>query len=239
MTHYNDSRWADPEFSDMYANNADDIIQERRRLIGVLLSYYGKFYGEKNSVRTLDLGCGDGTITHELAGRFGNTVPALLDGSDDMLAKAKSLLGGVEGARFIKASFEELLSGEVTLDSGYDFIFSSLAIHHLYAEQKAGMYRLAYESLRPGGSFVNIDVVHPASARLEEWYLDTWRAYLRERASSGEFEDFTKLYKENPDNKPDTLDSQLAMLKDAGFAEVDCHYKDGIFAVFGGVRPAG
>jgi len=240
MTRYDQSRWADREFSDGYADKAEDIIQERRRLIGVLLSYYAKFYGDKESVRALDLGCGDGTVMRELAVRFGNVTPTLLDGSDAMLDRAKERLGEVEGARFVRSSFEELLEGGTSIDGGYDLIFSSLAIHHLYAEQKAALYKLVFDSLASGGSFVNIDVVLAPSERLESWYLDNWREYITARAKAArvdEFTDFTLQYKENEDNKPDTLEVQLGMLRDAGFADVDCHYKDGIFTVFGGRKP--
>jgi tRNA (cmo5U34)-methyltransferase len=240
MTHYDESRWSDSEFSDKYTNHADDIILERRRLIGVLLSYYGKFHADRERVRTLDMGCGDGTLTHELVGRFGNVSPTLLDGSADMLNKAKALLEGGDRAEFIHASFEEILSGKVTLDWGYGLIFSSLAIHHLYATQKAALYQVAYEKLQPGGGFMNIDVVLPPSGRLESWYFNTWHDYVEARAKSTgipEFGDIPRFYKENEDNKPDSLDDQLNMLRAAGFAETDCYYKDGIFAVFGGVKP--
>ena len=35
-------------------------------------------------------------------------------------------------------------------------------------------------------------------------------------------------------NKPDTLEAQLNVLKGTGFLDVDCYYKHGMFAVFGG-----
>jgi len=37
-------------------------------------------------------------------------------------------------------------------------------------------------------------------------------------------------------NKPDTLSNQLTALEEAGFLDVDCYFKNGIFAVFGGKR---
>ena len=44
-------------------------------------------------------------------------------------------------------------------------------------------------------------------------------------------------YKENPDNIPDTLESQLHALTAIGFQDVDCHFKYGIFSLFGGRKP--
>ena len=52
------------------------------------------------------------------------------------------------------------------------------------------------------------------------------------------FSDVTRRYKAYDENKPDTLDSQLNALRDIGFCEVDCFYKYGVFAVFGGKREA-
>jgi tRNA (cmo5U34)-methyltransferase len=43
-------------------------------------------------------------------------------------------------------------------------------------------------------------------------------------------------YKANPDNIPDTLESQLEVLKDIGFEDVDCYCKYGIFSMFGGSK---
>jgi len=37
-------------------------------------------------------------------------------------------------------------------------------------------------------------------------------------------------------NKPDTLANQLRALKSAGFVDVDCYFKNGIFVVFGGAK---
>ena len=37
-------------------------------------------------------------------------------------------------------------------------------------------------------------------------------------------------------NRPDTLERQLAYLREADFVNVDCYFKSGIFAVFGGMR---
>ena len=48
--------------------------------------------------------------------------------------------------------------------------------------------------------------------------------------------DVPQRYKHNPDNHPDSLRDQLAMLEAAGFTAVDCYYKFGIFAMFGGQK---
>ena len=43
------------------------------------------------------------------------------------------------------------------------------------------------------------------------------------------FDDIIRRYKDNKDNKPDTLGDQLDALKAIGFKDADCFYKYGIF----------
>lgn len=48
-------------------------------------------------------------------------------------------------------------------------------------------------------------------------------------------EDIIRRYKDPSSmNKPDALEDQLEALRETGFRDVDCYYKNGIFAVFGG-----
>ncbi len=54
--------------------------------------------------------------------------------------------------------------------------------------------------------------------------------------SSESFQHIPDQYKNNPDNNPDTLENQLKSLKSAGFNNVDCYYKYGIFSVYGGQK---
>jgi tRNA (cmo5U34)-methyltransferase len=52
--------------------------------------------------------------------------------------------------------------------------------------------------------------------------------------TNGQFDDIIRQYKNNEDNKPDTLHDQLNALGAMGFKDVDCYYKYGIFTMFGG-----
>jgi tRNA (cmo5U34)-methyltransferase len=72
---------------------------------------------------------------------------------------------------------------------------------------------------------------------LEKWYLSLWRQWIAEHREKERREDLLGIpdqYKRNPDNTPDTLESQLEALQSIGFKEVDCYYKYGIFCLFGG-----
>jgi len=203
-----------------------------------LKSFYGHFIGNKTNNNVLDLGCGDGIITYELL-RIGDSIVAtLIDGSEDMLNKAAERLKGFKNINFIKASFQELLDKKIALQN-FDFIVSSLAIHHLTMKEKKALFKTIYSHLNVRGYFLNIDVILAPSDALEQWYLSLWREWISERKitmgiEGNSYDDIIQRYKDNRDNKPDTLDKQLKALKSIGFKDVDCYYKYGIFTMYGG-----
>jgi tRNA (cmo5U34)-methyltransferase len=186
----------------------------------------------------LDLGCGDGLFIQELLKVFSPASVTLVDGSTEMLEAAKLRLAGQKNIDFVQASFQKLLTDD-PLKGGFDFIYSSLAIHHLPFEEKKKLYACISKHLSSGGHFVHYDVVLPPTAKLGKWYLSLWSEWISGHPVREHREKLLGIpdqYKANPDNIPDTLESQLEALKDIGFSNVDCFYKYGIFALFGGSR---
>ncbi len=242
MTQFSKTNWAKAEFSGNYIEKADIYIVERRRMAGILRSFYEHFIkGQTDAARTLDLGCGDGFLTEVIVKTDDSVRPTLADGSGHMLEKARQRLAGFGNASFIKAEFQELISGGKTLEGGYDFIMSSMAIHHLNAEEKRSLFGWVRDNLKTGGFFVNIDVVAPPDDPLGRWYMKLWEDWMKEKMSllgreDEDVRDVIKRYKTLEENKPDTLDYQLDELRHAGFRSVDCFFKYGIFAVFGAMK---
>jgi tRNA (cmo5U34)-methyltransferase len=240
MTEFEKTNWSQPEFSRGYRDNADVFIVERRRMLAILQSYYAHFLKNGRQRTMLDLGCGDGIVASAVAEIDNGVSVTLVDGSRDMLKKAKERLKSLKQAACVPASFQEIIRKDL-LRGYYDFIASSLAIHHLTMQEKAALFRKIFKLLNRGGHFVNIDVVLAPSASLEKWYLSLWRDWIDERKwdlgiESDQFNDITRRYK-NAENKPDPLLRQLEALKAAGFADVDCYYQYGIFTIFGGRKP--
>ncbi len=238
MVKFNNSNWAKAEFSQEYRDNADVYIVERRRLLEILKSFYKFFLYDRKRINILDLGCGDGIVTHGLLEIDDSMSATLIDGSEDMLNKAKERLKGFHNIHYIKASFQEILNKDI-LQKQYDFIVSSLAIHHLTMDEKISLFKKVFTCLHPEGYFLNIDVVLSPDENLEKWYILLWKEWIDERKKSSGvegdfFDDIIDRYKNNKDNKPDTLENQLNALKDIGFRNVDCFYKYGIFSMYGG-----
>ena len=238
MAQFEKSRWADDDFARNFRDEAEIYLPFRRQFMAMATSFYGHFLAPASAARVLDLGCGDGLFMAELSRSFPPAQATLVDGSAAMLAAAQKRLGIRENIHYLLASFQELLSHDpITTD--FDFIHSSLAIHHLPLAEKKRLYAYIYRHLAPGGCFVHHDVVLPPSDKLEKWYLSVWRQWIREHPDAARREKLLNIpdqYKGNPDNVPDTLAAQLAALQEIGFHDVDCYGKWGIFALFGGSR---
>jgi tRNA (cmo5U34)-methyltransferase len=239
METFSDSSWAKEEFSKNYLAKADIYIVERRKMFRLVTSFCGYFFGGRKGISLLDLGCGDGMLTEEIL-KIDTTVSGtLVDGSGPMLQKARERLHTYHNLHFVEASFQELLRGKVIL-SDFDFCLSSQAIHHLDMKDKASLFKYIQSHLRAGGSFVNVDVVRAPTNELQEWYYAMWRDWMhgmfaRHNVKDEMPQDVITRYKDPASmNTPDTLEAQLEALTEAGFRDVDCYYKNGIFAVFGG-----
>ncbi len=240
MTDFEKSAWADNRFAESYLDKAEIYVVERRKMLWFVTSMVSHFYGEAG-IRVLDLGCGDGIVTHELLKVNGNITAALVDGGDAMLRKAKERLGSYSNIKFVRASFQEILEEKTALGD-YDVCVSSMAIHHLDLNEKSALFRFIHAHLNPGGRFVNIDVTLAPSEELQSWYLEIWKDWMSHMMAQYNVkdevpEDVIGRYRDPVSmNKPDTLADQLNALEAAGFRDVDCYYRNGLFAVFGGKR---
>ncbi len=238
MSKFEKSRWAESDFSQNYRDEANVYLPFRSQFIETTISLFAHFIDSNAKVKVIDLGCGDGLFIQELLKAFTPASVTLVDGSTEMLEAAQNRLGENGNIRFIKASFQDLVARE-PLTEKFDLIYSSLAIHHLPFEEKKHLCEYIHNLLSPNGFFVNYDVVVPPSEKIEKWYLALWMQWIREhpdKEMSEKLLGIPEQYKGNTDNIPDTLESQLQALQEIGFNGVDCYFKHGIFALFGGFK---
>lgn len=205
----------------------------------IVASFFLHFFDGRKGISLLDLGCGDGVFTEELLKIDDRIEATLVDGSEPMLERACQRLDAYHCVRFIRASFHDILERGIDLPE-VDLCLSSQAIHHLEMKDKASLFKYIYAYVKANGYFVNIDAVRAPSTEVQEWYFAMWKdrmgkMFRRRRIDDEVPQDIIKRYEDPASmNKPDTLDAQLDALRDAGFNDVDCYYKHGIFAIFGG-----
>lgn len=236
MSKFDKSRWAESDFSQGYRDEADAYLPYRRTFIEMTTLFYEHFLSQNTGNKVLDLGCGDGFFIEELLKADTQINAVLIDGSQEIMTAAKERLTNHENIQLIQATFQELLTDK-PIPEDFDFIFSSLAVHHLTLNEKIQLYNFIHDHLKPGGCFINFDVVLAPTDDLESWYASIWSKWIEcqvDLKNRKKLMEIPQLYKDNLDNTPDTLKSQIEALEKIGFQNVDCYFKYGIFSLFGG-----
>lgn len=154
--------------------------------------------------RFVDLGTGDGRLLALVRTRHSNAEGIGLDSSAPMLDRAQARFNGDS---LIELREHNLRRRLPEMGVGDAFV-SGLAIHHLEDERKQELFGEIHALLTPGGVFANLDLVRSASSRLHE----------RFRREIGRVED-------DPTDRLAELGEQMGWLREAGFSEVDCHFK--------------
>jgi len=166
--------------------------------------------------RFLDLGTGDGRLLALVRSRHPGAAAIGLDSSEPMLTRAAERF---DGDPSVDLRIHDL-SHPLTTTGPVDAVLSGLAIHHLEDARKRELFAEIHALLSPGGVFANLDLVAPASQRLHE----------RFRCEIGRTED-------DPTDRLADLSDQLAWLREAGFGEMDCHFKWLELALMIAVKP--
>lgn len=242
------TRWAKSKDVLNYLEHADILVPERSAFRSLLKSFFSHYLGTKKDIRLLDLGSGDGAMVSVILDVLAPGVmlhATLVDASTDMLKKAKENLSERCSLELLEMTLEHAALGGLKEEGvrEIDLCVSSLAIHHLITKDKATLYNAAFGALAPGGYIINMDTTLAPSVELEEFYAtlreeDSLKAAKEKGINISTLDDIINWHK-NPEHhsRLDTLETQLEMLKRAGFIEVDCFYKKGVFSAFGGMRP--
>jgi len=216
----------------------DDIAQvydqERRALIPCFDEFYGAaveslpFKTEEN-FQVLDLGAGTGLLSQFILTKFPNAQVTLLDFASEMLAQAQRRFATSTQVQYCVADYIQS-----PLPGNYDAIVSSLSIHHLKVKEKKELFAKIFGALRAGGIFVNADNVKGPTPALDKLYKEQW---TRQVLNSGlKEEQIQSAFKRTKIDRLSPLAYQMKWLKQVGFVEVDCIYKNFQRAVFVGAK---
>jgi SAM-dependent methyltransferase len=156
--------------------------------------------------RVLDLGSGDGRLLDLVLRARPNAVGVAVDFSPHMLERLRRRFAQSSRVEIVAHDLDDPLPAFATFDA----VVSSFAIHHLAHERKRQLYGEIRRILNGGGVFCNLEHVASASAYGHARFLEDMG---------------TKPEEEDPSNKLLDLETQLAWLREIGFADVDCYWK--------------
>jgi len=216
---------------EVFDATASTYDQDRARLIPGCDSFYrwGVDLIPAGAKTIVDLGAGSGLLTQLVRQRFPNAKIHLIDFSAAMLDLARKRLGDDPNLTFTQADY-----ATDPIPTGVCAIVSSLSIHHLEDEAKRRVFRKVWEALKSRGAFVNAEQVAGPTPELDDRYRALWLRQVRALGAS-EQQINDSLYRQQQDRCVD-VGRQLAWMRDAGFADADCWYKEARFAVLAGTR---
>ncbi len=180
--------------------------------------------------RVLDLGGGNGALAAAVAAKFPHVRVEIWDTDPDMLAAAR-----VRCARYGRRISYVARSFAGTLPR-CDAVVACIALHHVKdLGVKAKIYANIRRALRAGGIFANADCTMSAAPKIRAASFQGWADFMRGQG-------YTKLeicrhfaaWAKEDFYPP--LANELKLMGDAGFTTPECFWKNGPFAVFGGVK---
>jgi len=216
------------------------LLDVQEDLLRRLFTRHGRAVG-----RFLDVGAGDGASSElllDLEGVGSGSSAVLVDFSEPMLSRAGQRLARFGGRwQAVRGDLRDPSWQEGLPAGAFDAAVSSYAIHHLTGERKRALFGELFERLAPGAMFLNMDVVSiggPLRGLFDEQMVAN--ALTAEHAHGGarsreEIE--RELLADEDEDRPDPLAAQLHWLQEAGFEQVEAHFKWAEGVIFGGVRP--
>jgi tRNA (cmo5U34)-methyltransferase len=227
-----------------YDADMEVMHPNRSKMVGIALQVLP--FEADARLKGLDLGVGTGYFTERFLETFPRSKVYGVDGAKSMVDLARARLGAL-GKRldFRVGDFRDLatLLGGV---EGLDVVYSSYALHHLTREEKTSVVKEAVSLLRPGGWFVNADLIVAETPHLENRIQDIRVKGIVERAGGVDprFVDyeatrgFLDQLEANEGDQPLTLQDDLSVLRDGGLRDVAVFWLEYREAVIGGRKEA-
>jgi tRNA (cmo5U34)-methyltransferase len=198
--------------------NYDDIFKTALEIIPFPID---------SPIDVLDLGAGTGLFSKHVFEKYPNAKFLLYDLADKMIAVAKDRFHSYP------QQFEFMIGDYRTLqiEREYDLVISSLSIHHLTNNEKQELFHSIYGVLRKPGLFINIDQIHGETDYLRDLYWNHWLVQVKQ-AEQSEDRIQESIDRRTKYDRDALLTDQLLWLKESGFINVDCVYKNFFVGVF-------
>lgn len=242
-----------PQMIEEWEDMQNAYYPDRRGQLGFLVSIVSQM---EEVDKVLEIGAGTGNLSKMLIDRTPGSSVIVVDFDEIMLEMAKYNLRDFDNnAKFLKRDLKdsEWLKG---IPKNLSAVVSAYTFHVLSDKRRQDVYSEIYGMLKEGGLFICIDEVDSDFYEFEaicQNVLENIRDNARVRELSGDWKDFwsrvgKRMGKEDyaedvlkhtyPEGTTNlgTLDSQLALLKEAGFDKVECFYRDLSIVMYGGMK---
>jgi tRNA (cmo5U34)-methyltransferase len=171
------------------------------------------------AINVLDLGCGTGLELAALFQRAPNAHITGIDLSKKMLAQLRRRYPDHrDQLTLIPASYLTTPFGL----RAYDAVISAMTIHHLLRDAKRALYEKIRRALKPGGIYVEGDSV--TTPAMEQTFRAAYHEQMAAMPQAGEGHYHIDV--------PFSLDTQRALLLEAGFTQVDLIWQKDSTAVW-------
>ncbi|MEA2642841.1 MAG: tRNA (cmo5U34)-methyltransferase [Chloroflexota bacterium] len=217
--------WFDADFVDDWLRRQEARGDERHHQFSMLRSLFLKEPNERFSY--LDIGAGDGALDESILGRYHGAQATLLDGSPVMVERAQQRLKPFGGQ--VRVVQGDLSTAAWTEAAGgpFDVVVSTIALHNLEDPRRLrALYGEVCGLVAPGGMFMNLDYMRAPSRSV-------WPIY---QGASKDPEGSWKMGVRSMREYAGSVDEHLGWLSEAGFAPVDCFWREFRLAIVAGLK---
>ena len=229
-----------PEKVAAYDADMDLMHPNRDRMVEIAIEVLP--FEPGSALTALDLGAGTGHFTAMFLKAYPRAKIVAVDGAEAMLDLAKTRLGDrAASVEFVTGDFRDLRS-LVRAPDGFDVAYSSYALHHLGPPEKTALIRDVLSLLRPGGWFVNADIIVAEAPEVEARFQQLRVEGIVRRAAGADprFADHeaARRYLDEMEardgDRPVTLADELRVLREGGLRDVAVYWLEYREAVIGG-----
>jgi tRNA (cmo5U34)-methyltransferase len=236
-----ENRW-DETLSEEFIDYGRYFVPEREGQIEVIVELLANL---DESTKVVELCCGEGLLAEAILDRWAGSTLIGYDGSQAMLTQAGKRLKRF-GDRFQLDIFDLADEDWRVPDQSIQAVVTSLAVHHLTAEEKRILFSDVYKMLAKDGVFIIADVINPRHPQSKALAASEYDRIVKQRsiALDGDTRAFEFFQREGwnffhylpPDDidKPSPLFDQLKWLEGAGFKHIDVFWAQAGHAIFGG-----
>ena len=214
---------------------------------------------ETGMEKVLDLFAGSGGLSRKILYGIPGIKLTLVDSDEPILNIAQYRLKDLKKDVQFKLLDFEKPGWDENLPNDFGLIVTPFAFQLLTERRKPELYKKIYSLLRDQGMFICLDVAgsgfpeydkmctkqlerlhyNPNAGRMKEEWADFWNRTGKRFGKENFAEVVFKRIWNNEIVYRGSLSQEFELLREAGFSEVECFYRDLSFVVYGGLKNNG